>query len=180
MNWAHCLKIENQEFQVRDKMILPFIQLLVQKHWQTCMWLGQEATEWALPCHGTWHPACQLWHRALLQVHRENGSHPGSPVFSSEAVNLKEELCSAYTSLCSEIGSSFSFKVLLLALAETRPPFVLFLPNASYLMSVDSHLPRFPFLCFSFLHLYVFPNFLVSFFCHICYKMHLLIGVLFL
>lgn len=139
---------------MRDKMILPFTRLLVQKHWQACTWLGQEATEWVLPCYGTWHPACQLWHHALLQVHRENISHPKSPVFSNEVVNLKEELSTAYTPLCSEIGSSFSFKVLLLALAETLDLLLCYLfqlPLASWILT---HICLASLSCV-FLHFYI-------------------------
>lgn len=129
-------KTEKQDFPVRDKMILPFFLLAASSATLPGSYVAGARTE------SRRHPAVSpgvtpgvtpgitpASHDILLFAFRESIScldSPVPPALLREVTSPKGELLIAHTPLCSEIGSSLSAKVLLLALAETWPPFALF------------------------------------------------------
>lgn len=183
MNWACCLKIEKQEFQVRYKMILPFIQLADCSETRAGSYVTgarSNRVSAALP----WYLVSCLsvvtpWSSASAQGKRLS---PGlTSVLKWSSKSQRRALHCLYTTLQWNrfllfiSGSAFSF-------IRNQTSFGItfsycLLPHEFWLTFASLPFPVFsllsPLYC-------VFPNFLVSFFCYICYKMHLLIGVLLL
>lgn len=135
------------------------------------MWQGQEETVstalqyYLVLCL----PVVMLCSSANLQESTSCPDLPSSPVLSGETANPKEQLCAAYTPLCSETSTSLSFRVLLLALAETQPPFGLHFPIASCVLThicLASLSYIFPFLIFKSWFLLIF----LSLFFAMCVK----------
>lgn len=130
--WELSSKPKSRTVWSGTKRFCPlFYWLLVQQHCQACTWLGQEQRaggilQGHLMSHLVSHlPAttsCSLPSGRASRV----WTHPPPTSTLKEVASPKGELLIAHTPLCSEIGSSLSAKVLLLALAETWPPFALF------------------------------------------------------